>query len=92
MSPARPRAQDGHLVFEMPVLPSGILRGDCLELMPELPTACVDLVLTDPPYGHMTGNRVRDRRDQMQVAAPALPHPAKPLTVVRWRQPRAMPT
>lgn len=50
MSPARPRAQDGHLVFEAPALPSGILQGDCLELMPELPAACVDLVLTDPPY------------------------------------------
>lgn len=50
MSPARPRAQDGHLVFEGPALPTGILQGDCLELMPELPAACVDLVLTDPPY------------------------------------------
>lgn len=50
MSPARPRAHHGHLVFEAPVLPNGILQGDCLDLMPELPAACVDLVLTDPPY------------------------------------------
>lgn len=50
MSPARPRAQGGHLVLEAPALPSGILQGDCLKLMPELPAACIDLVLTDPPY------------------------------------------
>ena len=25
--------------------------GDCLELMKELPDKCIDLVLTDPPYG-----------------------------------------
>lgn len=50
MSPARPRVQDGHLVFEVPTVPNGILQGDCLELMPELPAASVDLVLTDPPY------------------------------------------
>ena len=60
MSPARPRAQDGHLVFEAPALPSGILQGDCLELMPELPSACVDLVLTDPPY--VCGYRDRSGR------------------------------
>jgi site-specific DNA-methyltransferase (adenine-specific) len=26
-------------------------RGDCLELMKRVPDGCVDLVLTDPPYG-----------------------------------------
>ncbi|QLF72066.1 DNA methylase (plasmid) [Peteryoungia desertarenae] len=50
MSPARPRVQDGHLVFEVPALPNGILQGDCLDIMPTLPAASVDLVLTDPPY------------------------------------------
>jgi predicted RNA methylase len=28
-----------------------IICGDCLEIMKELPDKCVDLVLTDPPYG-----------------------------------------
>ena len=28
-----------------------IKRGDCLELMKELPDACVDAIITDPPYG-----------------------------------------
>ena len=25
--------------------------GDCLEVMKQMPDKCVDLVLTDPPYG-----------------------------------------
>lgn len=28
-----------------------IICGDCLEVMKEMPDKCVDLVLTDPPYG-----------------------------------------
>lgn len=28
-----------------------LLKGDCLELMKEIPDGSVDLVLTDPPYG-----------------------------------------
>lgn len=34
-----------------------ILQGDCTALLQNLPTACADLVLTDPPYGV----RYRDR-------------------------------
>jgi len=30
--------------------------GDCLEIMKTLPDGCVDLVLTDPPYGHNNNN------------------------------------
>ena len=30
--------------------------GDCLEIMRTLPDGCVDLVLTDPPYGHNNNN------------------------------------
>lgn len=28
-----------------------VICGDCLEVLKELPDKCVDLVLTDPPYG-----------------------------------------
>lgn len=28
-----------------------LYRGDCLELLPKLPSGCVDAVVTDPPYG-----------------------------------------
>ena len=47
-----------------------IRHGDCLELMPELPDDCVDLVITDPPFAidfearrtnyNRTGSRVLD--------------------------------
>jgi len=28
-----------------------VIQGDCLEVMKTLPDKCIDLVLTDPPYG-----------------------------------------
>lgn len=28
-----------------------IVNADCLEILKELPDKCIDLVLTDPPYG-----------------------------------------
>lgn len=28
-----------------------VIQGDCLEIMKEMPDKCVDLLLTDPPYG-----------------------------------------
>jgi site-specific DNA-methyltransferase (adenine-specific) len=28
-----------------------IIQGDCLEVMKQMPDNCVDLILTDPPYG-----------------------------------------
>jgi len=31
-------------------LPNGVILGDCLKVMPRLPTGSVDLILTDPPY------------------------------------------
>ncbi len=30
---------------------STLLQGDCLELMKEIPSGSIDLILTDPPYG-----------------------------------------
>ena len=34
-----------------------IICGDCLEVMKQLPDKCVDLVLTDPPYGINENNK-----------------------------------
>jgi hypothetical protein len=28
-----------------------VVQGDCLELLKQLPDGCVDVVLTDPPWG-----------------------------------------
>lgn len=32
-----------------------VIQGDCLEVMKQMPDKCVDLVLTDPPYGDGIG-------------------------------------
>ena len=32
-------------------LKNKITHGDCLEIMKQLPDKCIDLILTDPPYG-----------------------------------------
>lgn len=36
-----------------------ITQGDCLELMEQLPDKCIDLVLTDPPYGIRAAEHAR---------------------------------
>ena len=33
-----------------------VVQGDCLEIMKQMPDKCVDLVLTDPPYGITNNN------------------------------------
>jgi len=35
-----------------------LLHGDCLELLKGLPDESVDAVVTDPPYGILTGHRI----------------------------------
>ena len=32
-------------------MPVNLKKGDCLELMKSIPDGCIDLVVTDPPYG-----------------------------------------
>lgn len=34
-----------------------ITYGDCLDVMKQLPDKCIDLVLTDPPYGEKMSRR-----------------------------------
>jgi site-specific DNA-methyltransferase (adenine-specific) len=41
-------------VTDLPI--NQIICGDCLEVMRDWPGKCVDLVLTDPPYGHNNNN------------------------------------
>ena len=40
-----------------------IICGDCLEVMKEWPDNCVDLVLTDPPYGINYGGQLKGKGD-----------------------------
>lgn len=44
----------------LPALPNRIIIGDCLDILPELPTRSVNFVLTDPPY--IARYRSRDGR------------------------------
>jgi len=32
-----------------------IIHGDCIEVMKGMPSRCIDLIVTDPPYGDNTG-------------------------------------
>lgn len=42
-----------------------IYNADCLDLMKQLPDKCIDLVLTDPPYGiGISSNPVRQMHDK----------------------------
>ena len=38
-----------------------VIQGDCLEVMKQMPDKCVDLVVTDPPYGINVGKPIRER-------------------------------
>ena len=41
-----------------------IIHGDCLDVLHQLPDACIDLVVTSPPYNlkNSTGNGMKDGR------------------------------
>ena len=47
--------------MELPI--NQILHGDCLEILKTFPDKCVDLVLTDPPYGVKLGSRSKEKYD-----------------------------
>src|SRR3990167_4483301 len=44
-----------------------VIQGDCLEVMKQLPDKCIDLVLTDPPYGiELEYDGYKDTSDNLQ--------------------------
>jgi len=51
-----------------------ILVGDCLELLPQLPPACIDAVITDPPYGISNEVRITRGRNKMKFKGPDISH------------------
>lgn len=53
-----------------------MLIGDCLDILPTLPEASIDLVLADPPYG--TTRNSWDRRIDMQRLWPSLLRVTRP--------------
>jgi site-specific DNA-methyltransferase (adenine-specific) len=46
-----------------------IINGDCLEIMKQMPDKCVDLVLTDPPYGIGADKNKRANQKHGKAAA-----------------------
>lgn len=38
-----------------------IINADCLDILKQLPDKCIDLVLTDPPYGIDYGGATNKR-------------------------------
>ena len=38
-------------MYELDKILNTVVCGDCLDVIKDLPDKCVDLVLTDPPYG-----------------------------------------
>ena len=69
---------------------------DCLELMKEMPDKCVDLVLTDPPYGINVGKpreRERERVNQRSVVGIkglSLPKDIGGLTIAKSPQKKSL--
>ena len=45
-----------------------VIQGDCLEVMKQMPDKCVDLVLTDPPYGmaYQSSRRI-DKHEKIEL-------------------------
>lgn len=45
-----------------------VIQGDCLEVMKQMPDKCVDLVLTDPPYGMAyQSSRRTDKHEKIEL-------------------------
>jgi DNA modification methylase len=38
-------------IKELPIQEINIKNGDCLQILSELPDGCIDILITDPPYG-----------------------------------------
>lgn len=43
-----------------------VIEGDCLDIMRQLPDKCIDLVLTDPPYGIKQGGKILGRNNLLK--------------------------
>ena len=44
-----------------------IINADCLDILRQLPDKCVDLVLTDPPYGMLfQSNHRQEKYDKIE--------------------------
>ena len=51
-----------------------LLHGDCVELMRQMPEACVDHIITDIPYGIDMGNLAQANTGMVNIAAVSAEH------------------
>ncbi len=60
-----------HIELPTDAEPVRVVEGDCLDVLYELPDACVDAVITDPPYssGGFTRGEVPADRHRTRVRA-----------------------
>ena len=42
-------------------LENKIINADCLDILKQLPDKCIDLVLTDPPYGMNYERHIKEK-------------------------------
>ena len=56
-----------------------LYRGDCLEVMRSLPELSVDMVLTDPPYGHNNNDGDLIANLEKALGLPAKTRPNRPI-------------
>ena len=54
-----------------PFEPNSIVVGDCLEVMARMPDRCVDLVVTDPPYGLKIARRSKNYGTRTELSRKA---------------------
>jgi DNA modification methylase len=57
--------------MEIKDIENTIINADCMDILKELPDKCIDLVLTDPPYGINASSsnfmRVGKKQDNQNV-------------------------
>ena len=52
-------------MLEIKDIQNTTIQGDCLEIMKQMPDKCIDLVLTDPPYGIGESNEKNASRGKL---------------------------
>lgn len=52
----------GSLMLDIESITNKIINDDCMNILKQLPDKCVDLVLTDPPYGINVSNNMGRRK------------------------------
>ena len=52
----------GNEVINIDNITNQIINADCMDILKELPDKCIDLILTDPPYGGGGGQLAKSEK------------------------------